>query len=263
MDIDCHGLMLCTNDGVLTDLLKSPAVGIERVYRCDISRNHHENKFSNIWTLQTRGTQLKKDIGWIDALQIKPRGRLDSVDTLDIDGEADSDDDDTVESTAESTESIDDGVEGGKGSEKYYRKYVRSLKRQTRWDISIKHGQHKIMKRMIGNLGFNVENTERIGYGPFLMGEDGHDFKQWNEGKRAEGFTLHFEEGKEEKEVFRKLVEHNTVRLKERELSKLWDTVGGTEVAVIHRLNSLLERANKVNDTEFMQWLRDNYQVNI
>ena len=71
LDIDCHGLLLCTNDGILTDLLKSPNVGIERTYRCDITRNHHENKFSNIWTLQTRGTQLKKDVGWIDATKIK------------------------------------------------------------------------------------------------------------------------------------------------------------------------------------------------
>ena len=98
------------------------------------------------------------------------------------------------------------------------------------------------------------------------MGEDGHDFKQWAEGKRAEGFALNFEEGKEhhlDVDVYSKLVEFNTVRLKEKELAKLWDTVGGTEVGVIHRLNSLLERANKVNDTEFMQWLRNNYQVNI
>ena len=85
LDIDCSGLMLCTNDGILTDLLKSPNIGIERTYRCDISRNHHENKFSNIWTLMTQGTQLRKDIGWIDAVKIKPRGKLDSVDTLNLD----------------------------------------------------------------------------------------------------------------------------------------------------------------------------------
>lgn len=98
LDIDCHGLLLCSNDGILTDLLKSPDVGIERVYRCDISRNHHQNKFSNIWTLQTRGTQLKKDVGWIDAVRIKPRGRLDSVDTLDLDDDdaSDSDSEDTA-----------------------------------------------------------------------------------------------------------------------------------------------------------------------
>lgn len=204
----------------------------------------------------------------------QPRGRLDSVDTLDLDGEDSSDSD--VEENANTTDSHkesesemkedDDGVEGMRGSEKYYRKYMRSLKRRTRWDISIKYGQHKIMKRMIGNLGFNVVNTERIGYGPFLMGDDGHDFKQWTEEKRNEEFVVQFEEGTEQQideEVYRKLVEFNTVRLTDKQLTKLWDTVGGVEVGVVHRLNSLLERANKVNDSEFMQWLKDNYHVNI
>ena len=89
LDIDCSGLILCTNDGILTDLLKSPNIGIRRTYRCDISRNHEQNKFSNIWTLQTQGRQLKKDIGWVQAVNIKPRGRLDDVDTLVLDDDYD------------------------------------------------------------------------------------------------------------------------------------------------------------------------------
>eukprot|EP01084_Bolivina_argentea_P079473 144155_1 len=305
MDIDCSGLILCTNDGILTDLLKSPSIGIDRTYRCDISRNHHENKFSNIWTLQ-RGTQLKKDIGWIDAVQIKPRGRLDNVDTLILDNNETDNNHDELEKNEIEKDKImeqkiaeiqvknagdiplkkelghdilddkqinehdlvnEDEVEGIKGSDKYYRKYLKSLKRQTRWDITIKHGQHKIMKRMIKNLGFNVENIERIGYGPFLIGEDGKDFKQWNIGGKTEDEVLRlFDEEKEEElndNVYKQLYDNNCVELNDIQMDRLWDVVGGGEVGVIARLNSLFERANKLNDIQFMDWLRNEYHVKI
>eukprot|EP01083_Nonionella_stella_P024884 68541_1 len=302
MDIDCSGLFLSTNDGILTDLLKSPTIGLDRTYRCDISRNHHENKFSNIWKLKSRGAQLKQD-GWVDAMEIKPRGRLDSVDTLILEEMNDEDElekaeierdkmmeqkiaelklknegdiplkkelgHDVLDDKGMNEKDVvnEDEVEGIKGSDKYYRRYLRSLKRQTRWDITIKHGQHKIMKRMIKNLGFNVENMTRIGYGPFLMGEDGKDFKKWNENEKKTGEVLrYFDEEKEEEldeNVFRKLYENNCVELNEIEIGRMWDAVGGGSVGVIARLNSLLDRADKLNDTEFMDWLRNDYHIKI
>ena len=299
LDIDCSGLILCTNDGIMTDLLKSPSIGVERTYRCDISRKHHENKFSNIWTLQTKGTQLRKDIGWIDAVRIKARGRLDDVDSLILE-DMDEDEEEAEKSQMEKDKLMEqkiselklkkhgdiplkkelghdvlddkplnekeivneDEVEGIKGSDKYYRKYLRSLKRKTRWDITVKHGQHKVMKRMIKNLGFRVEDIERIGYGPFLIGEDGKDFKQWS----GEHVIRYFDEVKEESlndNTYNELYKHNCVNLNDIQVGKLWDTVGGANVGVISRLNSLLERANKLNDTQFMDWLKQEYRIEL
>merc|ERR1712129_321535 len=156
----------------------------------------------------------------------------------------------------------EDEVEGIKGSEKYYRKYLRSKKRKVRYDVTIKHGQHKVMKRMIKNLGFHVEDIERIGYGPFMIGEDGKDFKAWN----GEQLIRKFDEEKEanlNEHVYHELYEQNCVQLNDVQVGKLWDTAGGASVGVISRLHSLLERANKLDDAQFMDWLRTEYRIQL
>ena len=63
--------------------------------------------------------------------------------------------------------------------------------------------------------------------------------------------------------VFGELCERNCLQLWDMDVGRLWECVGEMDVGIRIRLQSLYERANKMNDVEFMEWLKTEYHIKI
>ena len=210
LDKNSYGLILCTNDGILSSILRDTNVSnMDKIYRVNVKRRHKDTRFSQMLTLASSGAILKRDLynepdtlnenitGIVNVNEhniyyfdkVISKGRCDTMEMLGFQKMDDDEDalkknelkfknENELDKKIPLKVSKDEMLQDIKDEyEVSYDKYVNSIKRQTQWNIITKHGKNKIIQHMIKSKGFDVTRVERIGYGPFTIE---NDFKHWN-----------------------------------------------------------------------------------
>ena len=186
-----------------------------------------------------------------------------------------------IESVIPRTDSIKGNMTKEK-RDKLFQQFINLRTRKTAWEIQIKSGEYKILQKMVKSKGFRLSNVERVGYGnlninnlkigPKFINDKNirykNDIQKLIEFKQKQNKKNNASNPSTDSNLLQNMTEYQNieiaynnyknsdfVKLKKNQIQSLWECVGGMKIGVIVKLESLFERANRLNDADFWIWL--------